>query len=127
MCGEKCHEKETFEYYCKQRMQSLYLSQVRHFKSQSTHHGGYTGSREEHRMQIAKVVEQAKTKIAHFELQVARETELFNKSREDIQAARDKVRTTIEELVRIFREHEMAMVAKLDEVDEERQRCHTMQ
>jgi len=82
---------------------------------------------EAQKMQITEVVEQAKTKIAHFELQVARETDLFIKSREDTQAARDKVRTTIDELVRIFKEHEMAMVAKLDVVDEERQRCHTIQ
>ena len=82
---------------------------------------------EEQKIQIMEVLEKAKRKIDHFEMQMAREAELFNKSKGDTQAARDKVRTTIEELIRILKAHEMAMVAKLDVVDEERQRCHTLQ
>jgi len=126
MCGEKYHEKETLEYYCKECKvcichKCVVLNHNRHSMVDIRE------AAEAQKMQITEVVEQAKTKIAHFELQVARETELFIKSREDTQAARDKVRTTIDELVRIFKEHEMAMVAKLDVVDEERQRCHTIQ
>ena len=125
-CSEKYHEKEALEYYCKECKvcichKCVILNHNRHSI------GDIREAAEEQKMQITKVVEQAKTKITHFELQIARETELFNKSREDTQAARDKVRTTIDELIRTFKEHEVAMVAKLDEVDEERQRCHTIQ
>ena len=126
MCGEKYHEKETLEYYCLECKVCLchkcvILNHNRHAMVDIRE------AAEEQKMQITEVVEQAKTKIAHFEMQIARETELFNKSKEDTQAAREKVRTTIEELIRIFKEHEMAMVAKLNEVDEERQRYHTEQ
>ena len=126
MCGEKYHEKETLEYYCQECKVCLchkcvILNHNRHAMVDIRE------AAEEQKMQITEVVEQAKTKIAHFEMQIARETELFNKSKEDTQAAREKVRTTIEELIRIFKEHEMAMVAKLDEADEERQGCHTEQ
>ncbi|XP_020618377.1 tripartite motif-containing protein 2-like [Orbicella faveolata] len=126
MCGEKYHEKETLEYYCQECKvcichKCVILNHNRHAMVDIRE------AAEEQKMQITEVVEQAKIKIAHFEMQVARETELFNKSREDTQAARDKVRTTIDELIRIFKEHEMTMAAKLDEADEERQRCHTEQ
>ena len=126
MCGEKYHDKEALEYYCQECKvcichKCVILSHNRHAMMDIRE------AAEEQKIQIMEVVEQAKMKIAHFEMQIARETELFNKSKEDTQAARDKVRTTIEELIRIFKEHEMAMVAKLDEVDEERQRCHRVQ
>ena len=126
MCGEKYHENETLEYYCQECKVSIchkcvILKHNRHVMVDIRE------AAEEQKMQINEVVEQAKTKIAYFETQIARERELFNKTREDTQAARDRVRTTIEELIRIFKEHEMAMVDKLDEVDEERQRCHTVQ
>lgn len=126
LCGEKYHEKETLEYYCQECKVCIchkYVILIHNRHSIVD----IREAAEEQKMQITEVVEQAKSKIAHFEMQIARETELFNKSREDTQAARNKVRTTIEELIRIFKEHEMAMVAKLDEVDEERQRCHTVQ
>lgn len=126
LCGEKYHEKETLEYYCQECKVCIchkYVILIHNRHSIVD----IRETAEEQKMQITEVVEQAKSKIAHFEMQIARETELFNKSREDTQAARNKVRTTIEELIRIFKEHEMAMVAKLDEVDEERQRCHTVQ
>ena len=126
MCGEKYHEKEALEYYCQECKvcichKCVILNHNRHTMVDIRE------AAEEQKMQITEVVEQAKTKIAHFELQIARETELFKKSREDTQAARDKVRRTIEELMRIFKEHEMEMVAKLDKVDEERQQRHTVQ
>jgi len=126
MCGVKYHEKETLEYFCQECKvcichKCVILNHNRHTMLDIRE------AAEEHKLQITEVVEQAKTKVAHFEMQIAREAELFNKSREDTQAARDKVRTTTEDLIRIFKEHEMAMLAKLDEADEERQRCHSDQ
>ena len=126
MCGEKYHDKEALEYYCQECKvcichKCVILNHNRHAMVDIRE------AAEEQKIQIMEVVEQAKIKIAHFEMQIARETELFNKSKDDTQAARGKVRTTIEKLIRIFKEHEMAMVAKLDEVDLERQRCHTVQ
>ena len=126
MCGEKYHEKETLEYYCKDCkvcacQKCVILNHNRHAMI------AMQEAAEEQIMQITEVVEQAKTKIEHFEKQLVQEIALLNKSREDTQAARDKVRTTIEELIRFLRQHETAMEAKLDEVDEERQRYHTVQ
>ena len=82
---------------------------------------------EEQKMQITEALEEAKTKMDHFEKMMAQETEQLKKSKEEIQAARSKVRTTIEELIRGLKEHETEMIAKLDDVDNERQRCHTVQ
>ena len=126
MCGEKYPEKETLEYYCQDCkvcacQKCVILKHNRHAMM------AMQEAAEEQKMQTAEVVEQAKTKIEHFEEQLVQETALLHKSREDTQAARAKVRTTIEELIQILKQHETAMVAKLDEVDEERQRCHTVQ
>ena len=125
MCGEKYHEKETLEYYCQDCevcacQKCVILNHNRHAMM------AMQEAAEEQKVQITEVVEQAKTKIEHFE-EMAQEIAILNKSRDDTQAARDKVQTTTEELIRILKEHEMAMVAKLDEIDEERQRCHAVQ
>ena len=126
MCGEKYHEKETLEYYCQDCevcacQKCVILNHNRHAMADMQE------AAEERKMQITEVVEEAKTKINHFEKEIVQEVALLNKSREDTEAARNKVRTTIEELVRILKEHERAMVAKFDEIDEERQRCHAIQ
>ena len=126
MCGEKYHEKETLEYYCQDCevcacQKCVILNHNRHAMADMQE------AAEERKMQITEVVEEAKTKINHFEKEIVQEIALLNKSREDTEAARNKVRTTIEELVRILKEHERAMVAKFDEIDEERQRCHAIQ
>ena len=126
MCGEKYHDKEALEYYCQECKvcichKCVILNHNRHAMVDIRE------AAEEQKIQIMEVLEKAKRKIDHFEMQIAREAELFNKSKGDTQAARDKVRTTIQELIRILKAHEMAMVAKLDVVDEERQRCHTLQ
>ncbi|XP_078359465.1 E3 ubiquitin-protein ligase TRIM45-like [Oculina patagonica] len=126
MCGEKYHEKESLEYYCQECnvcacQKCVILNHNRHAMLDMQE------AAEEQKMQITEVVEQAKTKIDRFEKQLVQEIAVLNRSREDTEAARNKLRTTTEELVRIVKEHEMAMVAKLNEIDEERQRRHAVQ
>ena len=125
MCGEKYHEKETLEYYCQECkvcvcQKCVILNHNRHAMADMQE------AAEEQKTEITEVIEQARTKIDHFEKGMVQEVALLNKSREDTEAVRNKVRQTIETLIQILKEHEIAMVAKLDEVDQERQRCHTV-
>lgn len=55
------------------------------------------------------------------------ENEQLQKGKEEIQTARDKVRTTIEQIIHSLKDHERAMVGKLDDIDYELERCHTTQ
>ena len=65
--------------------------------------------------------------MADYEIQMEKTTELWRKSREKIAAARNNVQTTVEELVRVLRKHEAAMVTKLDVLDGAEQRNHATQ
>ena len=65
--------------------------------------------------------------MADYELQMGKTTELLRLSREKILAARNNVQTTVEELVRVLRKHEAAMVTKLDVLDGAEQRNHATQ
>lgn len=66
-------------------------------------------------------------KIAERKMQVEKTTELLRKSREKIAAARNKALTTVEELIRVLKEHEISMVTKLDILEEAEQRRHAIQ
>lgn len=76
---------------------------------------------------MVEVVQEMKVKIAERKMQVEKTTELLRKSREKIAAARNKALTTVEELIRVLKEHEISMVTKLDILEEAEQRRHAIQ
>ena len=82
---------------------------------------------EEHKIKMVEVVQEMKVKIADRKMQVEKTTELLRKSREKIAAARNKALTTVEELNRVLKEHEISMVTKLDILEEAEQRRHAIQ
>jgi len=74
-----------------------------------------------------EVLQEMKADMADYEIQMEKTTESWRKSREKIAAARNNVQTTVEELIRILRKHEAAMVTKLDVLDEAEERHHATQ
>ena len=65
--------------------------------------------------------------MADYEIEMNKTTESLRISREKIAAARNNVQTAVEELIRVLRKHEAAMVTKLDVLDEAEQRDHATQ
>ena len=60
---------------------------------------------EQHKVDIEEVVKEIKRGIADYEGLVERKRESFRKSKERIVTARNKVMTSVEELVRLLQEH----------------------
>jgi len=76
---------------------------------------------------MMKILEEMKADMSDYEMQMEKTTESLRRSREKIAAARNNVQTSIEELVRILRKHEAAMVTKLDVLNEAEERDHATQ
>ncbi|KAL9984431.1 hypothetical protein ACROYT_G006720 [Oculina patagonica] len=126
MCGEKYHENEPLDYYCQNCKVCICYKcgQTRH-----THHTkvGIQQAADQQKLKMVEVLQEMKEEIAEREIQIEKMTELLRKSREKIAEARNKVLTTVEELTRVLKEHGIAMVTKLDILEEAEQRRHAIQ
>jgi len=72
---------------------------------------------EDQKLKMADLVQEMKVDIAEHMTQMEKTTEMLKKNGDKIAAARNKVLTTVEELIRVLKEHEIAMVTKLDVIE----------
>ena len=124
MCGEKHHENEPLNNYC-QNCKACICN-----KCGQTRHANHTKvdikrAAEEQKLTMEKLVQEMKLKIAEHMTQVEKTTEILRKNGEQIAAARNQVFTTVEELIRVLKEHEVTMVTKLDVIETEQQRDYS--
>ena len=77
---------------------------------------------EQRKVDIEEIVQEMKKKIADYTENMERTKKSFRKSRERIASARNKVMTSVEELMRLLREHEKFMITRLDLSDSKVQR-----
>ena len=76
--------------------------------------------------ELAACVQETKVEIAEYMTQIKKTTEILEKNGEEIAAAGQTVFTTVEEFIRVLKEHEIAMVTELDETEIKQQRdCAT--
>ena len=123
MCTQKYHQNEALEYYCQDCKVCVCV------KCGLVNHNGHAlvdieGAAGECRNQITEVVGKAKAQVSVLERRVSRQTEFMNKSIAQMYDAQAKVSETVDELVRILREHEVAMKTKLRQLVETQQRNH---
>ncbi|KAL9984430.1 hypothetical protein ACROYT_G006719 [Oculina patagonica] len=126
MCGEEYHEHEQLEYYCRECQicicnKCALITHHRHtiVKTQL--------AADESKVLMEEFLQNVKTQIDDFEKQMRKGTEFLKSTREDIALARKNARTTAEQVIRVVKEHEMAIMAELDALDDEQQRSHAMQ
>ena len=122
-CTEKYHENEPVEYYCQECEKCICL------KCGQTHHNQHIKmdiqqAAEGQKMQMTQVFRQAKSRVANIETKMKEQIELMTKSTEKISAAEKEVTETVEEIIRIAREHETAVKTELAEIKEAQQRDH---
>ena len=120
------HEKEPVGYYCEQCEVCICP------ECGETRHNGHLKmdikeAAKEQKQKIEKVIEQLKTEITGHEMHIVKTTELLKKSKEKINAARNNVLTTVEELIRVLKKHEIAMVTKLDVMEQAEERSYSTQ
>ena len=113
MCREKGHETEPLDRYCNTCKVSICdrCGETRH-----THHTkvNIQQAAEEEKLMLEETVEQVKLEIVDLEMQMKTTTELLTVSKEKIAKAGKNVWTTIEELIRVLKEHGRTMLTKLD-------------
>ena len=125
-CGEQYHEHEPLEYYCRDCQICIcrkcgLVSHHRHtmVKTQL--------AADEMKTQMMAFLQNVKTEIDNVEKEMRKRTELLRSTREEIAAARDIVQTTVDQIIRVVKEHEMAILAELDDRDDEQQKSHAIQ
>ena len=126
MCAEKFHEKELLEYFCQECQVCIchkcgLLNHNRHAMVDVQQ------AAEEQKMQMMDVMEKVKEKVSACNMEMKKANDLFEKSKEEILVAQSKVTATVEELVKVLREHETAMITKLHDIYETLQKQHAIQ
>ena len=126
MCREKFHENELLTFYCEQCKVCICE------KCRQTRHNHHTAvdihqAAEEHKVDIEKIVQEMKIEIADHEEHAEKTKNSLRKSRERISTARNKVMTSVEELIRLLHEHEKAMITSLDVIDGKEDRQYSAQ
>ena len=126
MCTEKYHENEPLDYYCQDCKVCICVKcgQTRHTRHTKV---DIQQASDEQKLKMIEVLQEMKVDMADCEIEMEETTELWRKSREKIATARSNLQTTAEELIRVLRKHEAAVVTKLDVLDEAEQRDHATQ
>ena len=123
MCTKKYHENEPLDYYCQD------CSVCICHKCSIVSHNRHTlvdlqEAAEEQKMQMTQVFARVKEKLVTVESKISEKTELMKQSEEEICAAEKKVTKTVQEIIRIAKEHETAVKTKLAEIRVTQQRIY---
>ena len=126
MCREEHHGNEPLAHYCENCKVSICE------KCGQTRHTNHTKvdihkAAEEHKVNIEEIVKEMKKGIADRERHIEKTAELRKKSREKIVTARNMALTSIEELIRVLKEHERAIKTELDGIEDGEERGYAAQ
>ena len=123
---KKHHENKPLNYYCQNCKVCICdkCGQTRHANHIKV---DIKQATEEQKLKIAELVQEMKVDINEHTIQMEKTTKMLKKNGEKIASARNKVLTTVEELIRVLKEHEIAMVTKLDVIENEQQRDYSTQ
>ena len=126
MCREKHHENKPLNYYCQDCKVCICdnCGQTRHTNHTKV---DIKQAAEEQKLKMTELVQEMKVEITEHTTQIEKTTEMLKKNGEKIAAARNKVLTTVEELIRVLKEHEITMVTKLDVIENDQQRDYSTQ
>ena len=123
MCSEQYHQDQPLEYYCKDCnvCTCIKCSVVSH-----NHHTmvDMQKAADEQKMQIAEALKKVKAEVVILENEMKNQTELMNKNKTQISAAREKMNETVDDCIRLLTEHKASMNLKFDEINQAHQKAH---
>nr|XP_058971147.1 E3 ubiquitin-protein ligase TRIM71-like [Pocillopora verrucosa] len=123
MCAKKYHENEPLDYYCQDC--SVCICHKCSIVSHSRHSlVDLQEAAEEQKMQMTQVFARVKEKLVTVQSKISEQTELMKKSEEEICIAEEKVTKTVQELIRIAKEHETAVKTKMAKIRVTQQRSY---
>ena len=73
---------------------------------------------DEQKMQIDEALKKVKAEVVILENEMKDQTELMNKNKTQISAAREKMNETVDDCIRLSTEHKASMNAKFDEINQ---------
>ena len=121
MCAKKYHENEPLDYYCQDC--SVCICHKCSIVSHNRHSlVDLQEAAEEQKMQMTQVFSRVREKLVTVESKILEQTELMKKSEDEICAAERKVTKTVQEIIRIAKEHETAVKTNLAEIRVTQQR-----
>ena len=123
MCSQQYHDDQALEYYCEECKVCIC------HKCSVVSHNRHTmvdmqKAADEQKMQITDAIEKVKAEVVIYENQMKEETDLMDKSKLEISAARKKMTQTVDDCIRILTEHKSAMNAMFDEISLKQQKAH---
>ncbi|XP_068725852.1 E3 ubiquitin-protein ligase TRIM71-like [Montipora capricornis] len=123
MCSQQYHEDQPLEFYCEDCKVLIChkCSVVSHNRHTMT---DTQKAAQEQKMQMADAVAKVKAEIARYESEIEKQTDLKNKSNNQIMKEEKKMTDTVEKLIRDLREHERKMKNKFREMYEAEQKHH---
>ncbi|XP_068726778.1 E3 ubiquitin-protein ligase TRIM71-like [Montipora capricornis] len=123
MCSQQYHEDQPLEFYCEDCKvlichKCTVVSHNRHTMTDTQK------AAQEQKMQMADAVAKVKAEIVKYESEIQKQTDLKNKSNNQIMKEEKKMTDTVEKLIRDLREHERKMKDKFREIYEAEQKHH---
>ena len=123
MCSQQYHENQPLEFYCEECKVLIChkCSVVSHNRHTMT---DTQKAAQVQKMQMKDAVEKVKAETVIYENEIRKQTELMEKTKNEILSAEKKMRDAVEERIRELREHERVMKAKFAEIYEAQQKHH---
>ena len=123
MCSQQYHENQPLEFYCEECKVLIchkcsVVGHNRHTMT-DTHKAAQI-----QKMQMKGALEKVKAETVIYENEIRKQTELMDKTKNEILSAEKKMTDAVEERIRELREHERVMKAKFAEIYEAQQKHH---
>ena len=123
MCSQQYHENQPLEFYCEECKVPIChkCSVVSHNRHTMT---DTQKAAQVQKMQMKDALEKVKAETVIYENKRRKQTELMDKTKNEIFSAEKKMTDAVEERIRELREHERVMKAKFAEIYEAQQKHH---
>ena len=123
MCSQQYHENQPLEFYCEECKVLIChkCSVVGHNRHTMT---DTQKAAQVQKMQMKDALKKVKAETVIYDNEIRKQTELMDKTKNEILSAEKKMTDTVEERIRELREHERVMKAKFAEIYEAQQKHH---
>ncbi|KAM7445802.1 hypothetical protein ABFA07_005781 [Porites harrisoni] len=126
MCSQQYHENQPLEFYCEEC--KVLICQKCCIVSHNRHTITDTQKAAQvQKMQMKDALEKVKVETVIYDSKIRKQTELMDKTKNEILSAEKKMTDAVEERIRELREHERVLKAKFAEIYEAQQKHHATQ
>ena len=124
MCEQGNHEQDLLYYYDECNECICYIC---HEDSHWRHDvGDIQRAAREGKRRLDEILKKAEDEITASEGEIKKSEDIFNITRQEIGEARRNVEATVNELIKNLKQHEKAVLTKIDRISEEQQSCHAI-